>query len=89
MAQEPTSSHRKTAHDRSRRWPWILLGIIIVVLVGAFVWKVAGDKSGVTTGTAAGMSVPGISLTSTSDHPIALTDYRGKKLVVYFYEAST
>ena len=89
MAEESTRSRRNTARGRPRRWPWFVLSIIIVGLIGVFVLKVAGGQSQTTTGASNGTSVPSISLPSTSDHPIALTDYRGKKLVVYFYEGST
>jgi hypothetical protein len=89
MAQRNTSPRPNTARGRSRRWPWILLGVVVVVLIGAFVWKVAGDQSQTAAGAATGSAVPSVSFPSTSDHPIALTDYRGKKLVVYFYEGST
>ncbi len=89
MAQRNTSPRPNTARGLSRRWPWILLGVVVVVLIGAFVWKVVGSQSGVTTGAATGSAVPSVSFPSTSDKPIALTDYRGKKLVIYFYEGST
>ncbi len=83
------SRPRPDTRGRSRRWPWILLAVVVVVLVGVFVWRVAGNQSGATAGAATGAPVPSFSLPSTLDRPIALTDYRGKKLVVYFYEGST
>ena len=89
MALESTRRRPNTARGRPRRWPWILLGVVVVVLIGAFVWKVAGGQSPTAAGAATGSAVPSTSFPSTSDHPIALTDYRGKKLVVYFYEGST
>jgi len=66
-----------------------VLSIVVVALIVVFVLKVTGGQSQTATGAATGAAVPNVSLPSTSDKPIALTDYRGKKLVVYFYEGST
>ena len=89
MAQNPPTPSRKTVPSRPRRWPWFVLSLIVVVLIGVFVLKAARGPSQSTTGAATGIAVPTTSFPSTTDQPIALTDYHGKKLVVYFYEGST
>ena len=61
----------------------------MVALIGLFIWKVAGGQPATTNGATTGITIPSVSFPSTSDHSIALTDYKGKKVVVYFYEGST
>ena len=89
MARKSMVRRSKTTRRPSRRWPWLALSVIIVALIGGFAWRLASDQSGTTSGAATGAAVSSVPLPSTSDHPIALTDYPGKKLVVYFYEGST
>ena len=89
MARKPIERRPNAARRRPRRWPWVAFAIVILLLVAVFVSRVMGGKSEVARGAAAGIAVPTLSLPSTAGHPISLNDYKGKKLVVYFYEGST
>ena len=89
MAHKSIERHPRTARGRSRRWPWLVLAVVTAALIGGFVLRAAGDQSETTGGAAIDTAVPGFALPSTAGRPIALTDYRGRKLVVYFYEGST
>lgn len=90
MAHKAREQRTGSAQGRPRRWPWLLLVGVIVVLVGTFVFKVAGGQPDTSaSSTSVGVSVPTFSLPSTTGHPISLDDYKGKKLVVYFYEGAT
>ena len=89
MADESTRSRRNSDERRPRRWPWFLLCIVVVALVVLFVLKVTGGRSETPISAATGLAVPTMAFPSTTDYSIALTDFPGKKLVVYFYEGST
>lgn len=66
-----------------------LIGGFVLRVAGDQSERVAGDQSKTTGGVAIGTAVPSLDLPSTAGRPIALTDYQGRKLVVYFYEGST
>ncbi len=58
---------------------------LVIVAFGV----VVSHSGGGVGGTALGTAVPGVALPSTAGHPISLADYRGRKVVLYFYEGST
>ena len=89
MARKPIERRPKAARTQPRRWPWVVLAVVVVALVGIFVWRVTGSQPEATGTAQSGAAVPNFALPSTSGQPIALTDYHGRKLVVYFYEGST
>lgn len=88
MASKTTMRATRAARGRSRQWLWVGLAGVIVVVVVAFAVVVSHSGSA-AGGTALGTVVPKVSLPSTAGHPIALADYRGRKVVLYFYEGST
>ena len=72
-------------------WPYAIAGGV-VVLVAAFVAVTqlghagSGGGGGASGGLAVGSPVPTDSLPSSDGRTVSLTDFRGSKLVVYFYE---
>ncbi|MCL4545426.1 MAG: redoxin domain-containing protein [Chloroflexi bacterium] len=76
------------ARGQSRRWLWASLAGVIVVVIVAF-GLVMSHSGGAVAGTALGTAVPNVALPSTAGHPISLAGYRGRKVVLYFYEGST
>jgi cytochrome oxidase Cu insertion factor (SCO1/SenC/PrrC family) len=88
MANKTRIRTARHVGSRSRRWLWGGLAGIIVVVIVAFAVVVSHSGSAVG-GTALGTAVPGMALPSTAGQPISLADYRGRKVVLYFYEGST
>ena len=73
-------------------WPYAIAGGV-VVLVAAFVAVTQLGRSGLNgvgsssgDGLAVGSPVPTDSVPSSDGRTVSLTDFRGSKLVVYFYE---
>jgi hypothetical protein len=72
-------------------WPYAIAGGV-VVLVAAFVVVTqlghagSGDAGVAGSGLAVGSSVPTDSVPSSSGRTVSLADFRGSKVVVYFYE---
>jgi hypothetical protein len=72
-------------------WPYAIAGGI-VVLVAAFVSVTqlghagSGSAGGAGGGLAVGSAVPGDSVPSSSGSTVSLTDFRGSKVVAYFFE---
>jgi len=72
-------------------WPYAIAGGV-VVLVAAFVAVTqlghagSGGGGGASGGLAVGSLVPPDSVPSSDGRTVSLTDFRGSKLVVYFYE---
>ena len=72
-------------------WPYAIAGGL-VVLVAAFVAVTqlgntgSGGAGGAGNGLAVGSAVPGDSVPSSSGSTVSLTDFRGSKVVVYFFE---
>lgn len=86
MARKVSDRQSKGSRGRGRRWPWFLVAGVITLLVAVFVYRLTISPSGVGTPSTTGATVPTTALPSTAGHAIALSDYKGKKLVVYFYE---
>src|SRR6266705_497174 len=72
-------------------WPYAIAGGV-VVLVAAFVavtqlgHPASGGNGGGGSGLAVGSPVPTDSVPSSDGRTVSLSDFRGSKLVVYFYE---
>src|SRR5712692_4309669 len=72
-------------------WPYAIVGGV-VVLVAAFVAVTqlghsgSGGAAGTGSGLAIGSPVPTDSVPSSDGRTVSLADFRGSKLVVYFYE---
>ena len=72
-------------------WPYAIAGGV-VVLVAAFVAVTqfghagSGGGGGASGGLAVGSPVPTDAVPSSDGRTVSLTDFRGSKLVVYFYE---
>ena len=86
MTREPIG-----APSKSRTWwPYAIAGGVLV-LVAAYVGIQlghAGGGAGVTGGgLAVGSAVPTDAVQSSSGGSVSLADFRGSKVVVYFYEA--
>lgn len=84
--------NERRPQESSRRGPrrrLLLLIGVIAVLTAVFVYRLNQSPSSASVQTATGANVPTFSLPSTAGHPIALSDFKGKVLVVYFYEGST
>ena len=95
---DPASDRTNTTPKRSQVrstsgnwWPYAIAGGV-VVLVAAFVAVTqlghagSGDAGGAGGGLAVGSAVPGDSVPSSSGSTVSLTDFRGSKVVVYFFE---
>jgi hypothetical protein len=80
---------RSAVRSTSGRWWPYAIGGGVVVLVAAFVAVTqfghagSGDAGG---GLAVGSTVPTDSVPSSDGRTASLADFRGSKLVVYFYE---
>jgi len=94
----PSSGRTKSKPKRSpvrstsgKWWPYAIAGGV-VVLVAAFVAVTqlghsgSGGGGGGSGGLAVGSLVPTDSVPSSDGRTVSLTDFRGSKLVVYFYE---
>jgi len=72
-------------------WPYAIASGVLV-LVAAFVAVTqlghagSGGAGGAGGGLAVGSVVPGDSVPSSSGSTVSLTDFRGSKVVVYFFE---
>jgi len=72
-------------------WPYAIAGGV-VVLVAAFVAVTqlghagSGGGGGASGGLAVGSPVPTDTVPSSDGRTVSLTDFRGSKLVVYFFE---
>ena len=95
------SGHTKARPKRSpvrstsgNWWPYAIAGGV-VVLVAAFIAVTqlghagSGGSGGTGGGLAVGSAVPGDSVPSSSGSSVSLTDFRGSKVVVYFFEGGT
>ncbi len=89
-----TKSKPKRSPVRStsgKWWPYAIAGGV-VVLVAAFVAVTqfghagSGGGGGANGGLAVGSPVPTDAVPSSDERTVSLTDFRGSKLVVYFYE---
>lgn len=68
-----------------------LAGIVGLLLLAALVFAVVRHpepNAGSGPGLNVGMAVPPLSLPSTTDSQISLSAYKGKKVVLYFYEGA-
>jgi hypothetical protein len=96
--REPASGRMKARSKRSQVrstsgnwWPYAIAGGV-VVLVAAFIAVTqlghagSGSAGGAGGGLAVGSAVPGDSVPSSSRTAVSLTDFRGSKVVVYFFE---
>jgi hypothetical protein len=78
----------------SNWWPYAIGGGV-VVLVAAFVAVTqlghagSGGAAGAGGGLAVGSPVPSDSVPVSSGGTVSLTDFRGSKVVVYFFEGGT
>jgi hypothetical protein len=74
----------------SRALPWLGAGAVIavVILVGAFVWSTRLGSSTSQSGVALGAAAPTSGQPATTGQTLSLTQLRGSKVVVYFYEES-
>ena len=89
-----TKSKPKRSPVRStsgKWWPYAIAGGV-VVLVAAFVAVTqlghagSGGGGGASGGLAVGSPVPSDSVPSSDGRTVSLSDFRGSKLVVYFFE---
>ena len=91
----PRASRRVPPRHRVRTWALSVIGIL---LFGVAAWAVVNSahytpqtsvaSSGNSHQDLVGMPAPSIPLPSTSGGPISLEQYRGSKVVVYFYEGA-
>jgi hypothetical protein len=95
---DPSSGRTKSRLKRSpvrstsaKWWPYAIAGGV-VVLVAAFVAVIQLERpasvgsGGGGGGLAVGSPVPTDSVQSSDGRAVSLSDFRGAKLVVYFYE---
>lgn len=79
----------RTTLTRSRALPWLGAGVVIAaVLVAAFVAFNHAAGSGSSSGVAVGATAPTSGQPATTGQTLSLTQFRGSKVVVYFYEES-
>jgi len=85
---KPKPKRSQVRSTSSKRWPYAIAGGV-VVLVAAFVAVTqlghagSGNAGG---GLAIGSPVPTDSVPSSDGRAVSLADFRGSKVVVYFYE---
>ena len=85
---KPKPKRSRVRSTSSKRWMYAIAGGV-VVLIAAFVAVTqlgrdgSGDAGG---GLAIGSPVPTDSVPSSDGRTVSLADFRGSKLVVYFYE---
>ena len=83
---------RSLQRSTSRNWWPYAIGGGVVVLVAAFVavtqlGRAGPGSAGVEgSGLAVGAPAPTDSVPSSTGHNVSLADFRGSKVVVYFYE---
>jgi hypothetical protein len=97
LSSRRTKSKPKRSRVRSTSrnwWPYAIAGGV-VILVAAFVAVTqlghagSGGAGGTRSGLAVGSAVPPDSVPSSSGSTVSLTNFRGSKLVVYFFEGGT
>ena len=72
---------------RSRALPWLGAAVVIAAaLVAAFVAFYHPAGSGSSSGVALGATAPSSGQPATTGQTLSLTQLRGSKVVVYFYE---
>lgn len=89
MASTSGARPSRAIRRRPRRWLWPAVVGGVALLTGLFALVLTHQPAATGGAAAAGMVVPNVALPSTAGHPISLADYRGKKVVLYFYEGST
>ena len=83
---------RSPQRSTSRNWWPYAIGGGVVVLVAAFVGVTQLGRAGTGSagvegsGLAVGASAPTDAVPSSTGHNVSLADFRGSKVVVYFYE---
>lgn len=76
----------------ARRWLWPAVTAVAVVGVLFAIFATSGGHSGSTAASyqvgspGVGQAAPTFTLPSTAGHPISLSDYRGKTVLLYFQE---
>ncbi len=89
--RKPKPKRAPVRSTSGKWWPYAIAGGV-VILVGAFIavtqlGRGASDGAGGNgNGLAVGSTVPTESVPSSDGRTMSLTDFRGSKLVVYFYE---
>ncbi len=86
----PAKTHSAPKRRAGAATAW-LAGIVGLLLVAGLVFAVVRHPApgvGSGPGLNAGAPVPALSLPSTTGSPIALSAYKGKKVVLYFYEGA-
>ena len=61
-------------------WIAVVVGVVVSCVVGARVYAAGGDAH-----LQAGAAAPNFSLLSQEEKPVALSEYKGKWVVLYFY----
>jgi hypothetical protein len=64
-------------------------GAALAVAAGAFLWIQSSSRPSPSTGLAMGALVPSIAEPATSGQMLSLDQFRGSKIVVYFYEGAS
>jgi hypothetical protein len=79
-----------TSRGLPRALPWLGAGVVIavVILVAAFVMSSRLGSSSSQSGAALGATAPSNGQPATTGQTLSLTQLRGSKVVVYFYEES-
>ncbi len=74
----------------SRVLPWLGAGAVVavVIVIAAFVLTNRFGASGSASGVALGATAPSSGQPATTGQTLSLTQLRGSKVVVYFYEES-
>jgi peroxiredoxin Q/BCP len=96
---EAPASTRTRARYRSGvarpRIPWgrlAAMGALLLIIGGTLIWL--GTQNNPTSSTSNGLvgnpaPMAGLQLASSQGHPVSLAQYRGKKVVLFFYEGAT
>ncbi len=88
--KQPAARPGRFRARRPRRalWPWLVLGVAVVALVGVFATHRSASLPP-TVGLAVGSPAPALALPATTGGTLSLAQLRGLKVVVLFYEGAT
>lgn len=77
----------KSQKNQTSVLPWVL-GIIGLAFVALLAIQMTTEKTTNIEGLPAGTPAPGFTLQSTQGD-ISIADYKGKKVILYFYEGNS
>lgn len=90
MKKNEIKQGKQLKNDKKKKntlFPWIFGGMLLVFIV-LLVVQMTTEKNTNVAGLEAGTPAPGFTLQSTQGE-ISLEDFKGKNVVLYFYEGNS